>query len=580
MTRTAFDFETHAIDGWKAPVPVGVAINAHYYAFGHPTQNNCSFEDARNALANVWDSPIVAHNAPFDIKVAMQHFGLPYPKDCMDTLVMAYLDNPHAPSLALKWLAKGILHIEADEQAELNEWIKTNVKEVGKRKDYGAFIAYAPGELVGRYANSDTKMTDGLLRKLSSRLRAAGMEVPLRREMALQPVLAGMTARGIRVDRTNLEVDLWDAQELHETMLKEWPDIDIGSPAKLGKALIKMKLVDEKLLPRTPTGQVSTAGKNLLAAATSPEAKITMARIGYTKTLGKLIGTYMEPWLRFSAEDGHIHPNYSATRNDEDTGTRTGRLACADPNVMNVSNEFKPTAGLPPLPIMRQYLLPPEGAKWMVADFSGQEPRLAAHFAGGSMRRRFNENPRWGIYEHGMEQVKEKYGVTIERKPFKTVMLGLMYGMGKSKLAQQLGVDDNEAAAIKKLVIGVFPELKICIDEATHKWKADNSITTLGGRVVKCQPPTGQIQWDYKAFNMQIQGSAADQTKSVIIDFDKAYPNQLLTTVHDEVDPWFYPEQEAGIRECLSELANKSLPCSVPMLMDFVVGDTWNDATD
>lgn len=862
MTRTAFDFETAAITDWRAPRPVGVAINDRYYAFGHPTGNNCSFEDARTALASVWDTPLVAHNSPFDVRVAMQHFGLPYPKDCMDTMVMAYLDNPHAPTLALKWLAKGILHMEPDEQTDLNDWIRSNVPEVGKRKDLGAFISYAPGNIVAPYAIGDTLRTTGLLNKLSSRLRSAGMETALRREIALQPVLAGMTTRGIRVDTVNLEVDLWEAQDRHATMLKQVAhvigDINMGSPAQLGKALIKAGLVDENKLPRTPTGQVSTAGKNLIAAAKSPEAKKTLATIGYTKTLGKLINTYMEPWLRFAGHDGNIHPTYSATRNDEGSGTRTGRLACvaahtkiktsagykrideirlgdevfthkerykkvtrrwikgveamisikfstgdiltctmshrllrsdltwvtageiineyrkgvdgisgesrrsigviqefgyphsrgdsketwnflrerqpcskqlhggagaqgvgatslrgieargqkpdalkerkitspmerrsgrwvrildyftrwkaaicascsvrssvgtqgntatahspshrwqsiqqlhrqsnhlhkqgtqthtfftgtgqpestitainfsgdcevyditveddesylacgvfshnsSEPNIQNVSNEFKPVEGLPPLPIMRRYLLPPEGAQWMVADFSGQEPRLAAHFAGGSMRRRFNDDHRWGIYEHGMQEVKDKYGVTIERKPFKTVMLGLMYGMGKNKLSEQLGVAVEEADAIKRLVVGVFPELKICIDEATTKWKANNTITTLGGRVVKCQPPTGQIQWDYKAFNMQIQGSAADQTKSLVIDFDKAFPNQLMTTVHDEVDPYFYPEQEKEMKECLSELANTSLPCSVPMVMDFVTGHNWAEATD
>ena len=52
------DFETMGIEGRPKypPIPVGVSIKypgkkAKYWAFGHPTGNNCSFGEARSELA-------------------------------------------------------------------------------------------------------------------------------------------------------------------------------------------------------------------------------------------------------------------------------------------------------------------------------------------------------------------------------------------------------------------------------------------------------------------------------------------------------------------------------------------------
>ena len=51
------DFETEAIEPrpYYPPRPVGVAIRwpgrkTQYHAWGHPTENNCTFDDARRRL--------------------------------------------------------------------------------------------------------------------------------------------------------------------------------------------------------------------------------------------------------------------------------------------------------------------------------------------------------------------------------------------------------------------------------------------------------------------------------------------------------------------------------------------------
>ena len=124
------DFETEAIElrPKYPPKPVGVSIwlpeaeDPLYYAWGHPSGNNCSFEEGRKALAQVWGSELLFHNARFDTEVAREHLELPYPKDptrVHDTMFLLYLDDPQADSLSLKPSAHRVLGIPPTEQEAL-----------------------------------------------------------------------------------------------------------------------------------------------------------------------------------------------------------------------------------------------------------------------------------------------------------------------------------------------------------------------------------------------------------------------------------------------------------------------------
>ena len=81
------DFETMGIVARPhyPPVPVSVSIKRFgkrpkFYAWGHITGgNNCSWQEAKEALEKVWNSgePILFQNGKFDLAVAEEHFDLP-----------------------------------------------------------------------------------------------------------------------------------------------------------------------------------------------------------------------------------------------------------------------------------------------------------------------------------------------------------------------------------------------------------------------------------------------------------------------------------------------------------------------
>ena len=84
------DLETEAIQPRPKypPVPVGVSImrddrEPRYYAWGHPTENNCTKSEAAKVLKDIWRNasrtPILGQNLKFDLEVALEHFGLAIP---------------------------------------------------------------------------------------------------------------------------------------------------------------------------------------------------------------------------------------------------------------------------------------------------------------------------------------------------------------------------------------------------------------------------------------------------------------------------------------------------------------------
>ena len=122
---TIIDYETDGIEKRPEypPVPVGVAIkrasSCRYLAWGHPSENNCTRNDARDILRNhLKHDKCVFHNSAFDIDVGQTHLGLPFPNDFEDTLFLGYLRDPRQKSLSLKPMADHRLNMTPNEQQE------------------------------------------------------------------------------------------------------------------------------------------------------------------------------------------------------------------------------------------------------------------------------------------------------------------------------------------------------------------------------------------------------------------------------------------------------------------------------
>jgi DNA polymerase-1 len=488
---------------------------------------------------------MIFHNAPFDLSVATQHLGLPWPKDPLnihDTMYLVYLLDPYARTFALKPSAERYLNMPPEERDAVREWVLANVPGA-TYKGWGAHISKAPGGLVGRYAVGDVVRTRKLFDHCHGKVVELGMRPAYQREQLLMPILATGTKRGIDCNQAKLEEDMGTFEIAHTRVTNMifkmvGQEFNIDSDAQLIKVLENADAVVEWAY--TEKGNKSVARKNLHL---KPEFLPLRELLDYRGLLSTCLSTFVHPWLEQLRVDGKLHPEWNSTRGerskDAPNGTRTGRLSCSNPNFQNVPNPSDITvpAGLPPLPSMREYVLPPEGHVWLKRDFSAQEMRIMAHFAEGKLFEAYRKDP--DVDPHKMVQgiIKELLDMDIPRKHVKVTGFGIMYGMGVQKLADGLDVDYAQGKLTKEAYFAALPEVKVLAGATKRRGSMGEAIVTWGGRRY-FKEPHGDRDLSYKLLNYLIQGSAGDQTKQSIIDWDAARTptDVFLATVHDEVN--------------------------------------------
>jgi DNA polymerase-1 len=603
------DFETEAIDGnpvFAPPKSVGVSIKeeggeSRYYAWAHPAENNCSAADGRAALLSALHHDkegYLAHNAPFEAAILKAEYGYVQkdPLKVHDTQYLLFLSDPYARSFSLKPSAERVLGLPPDEQDAVKSWILAHVPGA-KPSDFGAYISKAPGALVGEYAKGDTDRTRALHDALMPRVLQAGMLEPYRREQKLMPVLCESTRRGVRVDTQRLARDIevyLGAKKLAEDYIhRALGDFNIDSDAELAACLDRAGQVTEWVL--TPTGRRSTARRNLVGRVKDPALLHAMA---YRGVLATCLGTFAGPWLEQALrEGGRVHPQWNQVRGDKGadgdmSGTRTGRMSCRGPNLQNVSTEFE---GLvtpdfiqkyfvtmreggwtgTDIPHMRDYLLPEEGHVWLKRDFSAQEMRIMAHFAEGKLYDAFKADSKTDPHDAVKRIIDGLIGGDMPRKYVKITGFGIMYGRGIPNLSSALGVDLDEGKRVRDAYYAALPEVQQLSYDTRNRGKRGQFIRTWGGRVYYREPdPVRDLS--YKLLNYLIQGSAADQTKQAMIDYDATRSDEhlLLAAVHDEINISVpLGDEERGMR-LLREAMNAER-FDVPFESEGFIGSNW-----
>jgi DNA polymerase-1 len=487
--------------------------------------------------------------------------------------------------LSLKPLAEKLLGLPPDEQQAVYLWLKRNFKGPFANGDkevtennFGAYIGYAPYEIVRPYANGDTFRTRGLHDLMMPQVIESGMKSAYDREIKIARIGYELENVGVRVNREALERDnekYLKLQKEQEPIIHKFlgDDVDLSKPRQLAAALERSPYANP--LPKTPTGLLSTAKDSLEACITEPEL---LRAIRYKNTLHTLTSNFYKNWIRFSERDGHVHPSWNQVKSP-DGGTRTGRFSCSEPNFQNVPTEFTSDTleGLD-IPFMRQYILPDEGEIIVPADYNGQEMRILAHYAEGRALEVYQEDPTADFHEIASKLIKQHTGLTVPRKLTKIVGFSLIYGSGVTKLAQQLGVDYYTAKQIKDAYFKVFPGLR----EFVNQFDKRDQVKTWGGRILPVEEPKlfkgSWWTFNYKLCNYLIQGSAADQTKQALINYDEYRKHgALLMTVHDELVisvPREHLKTEVTILRAAME---DQTGWDVPFRSEVKFGHNWHD---
>jgi DNA polymerase-1 len=414
---------------------------------------------------------------------------------------------------------------------------------------------------------------------------------PYDRERKLSPILVAATRRGVRVDRDlllNHQQTYSEALAMVEARVRatlESPDLNLSSPAQLGKALDNAGAVTHQVF--TPKGRRSVKREVLESTIADKGLRDDVIYYG---AIRKCLSDFIVKWLELSHTDGRVHPNWNQVRSRDDfgggKGARTGRLSCDHPNLQNPPNQYKieVPSDCPEPPTLRRAFLPEEGHVWLKRDFSGQEIRVAAHFEDGILLEAYQKNPSLDPHSMAQEMIKAVAGLEFQRPQVKITAFQIIYGGGPRAVSSQVGCTYEEAIQLINAYLRAFPGIKWLQTDTKQMGRQGMPITTWGGRRYYTEPAKYVDKYDrimsfeYKLLNYLIQGSAADQTKQCICDWEdmRGADDVFLATVHDEInisapaDIW--EESMDRLR-----LAMDQDLFDVPMRSEGFVGENWAD---
>lgn len=626
------DFETFKIEGPspKPPLPTSVAIkmpkkSTKVYIFGHPTGNNCSFSEARDAIIEAFNCKdgVCAYNLKFDLAVAEYWFGVERKniQHYHDAMILAFLQNPNSKSIALKPLSEDLLCMPPEEQDALADWLCNNrifwnfkvspSKKSSTKHPFGAYIAFAPGRIVKDYVKGDVDRTALLFKKLYKEISNNNMLDAYIREMKILLIIMDNERKGVRVNVDLLEKELKMYNDLHlfveQRILKilDKDDLNINSGSQVIKALIDRKLINLDKLGFTEKGSYKSDMDTIEACCTD---KNLIALLKYYSQLSTCLNTFMQPWYIVAKKYGRIFTSWNQVKSADggNKGTRTGRFS-STPNFQNIPKEFSPIFsekigdGYPkwrydkyykymPLPKMRKYILPEIGHVILDRDYSQQEVRILAHFEDGVLMQQYLRNPWTDGYTYTQEYVNTTFQRNYTRKIIKGIVLGTMYGMGNATCAEKTGLEVAEAREIRSIILDAFPGINDINNDLKYKAKNNEPFYTIGGRMYFCEEPIWfegkRISFEYKMINTLIQGSAADVTKQAIINLNEAIiknkaQNKMyfMLSIHDEIIVSCRSDFYIKGMQILKD-AMESVECDVKLLSEGTIGANLADLAD
>ncbi len=393
-------------------------------------------------------------------------------------------------------------------------------------------------------------------------------------EMPLAAVLADMESEGFLIDREGIAEygrELSAAAEAieHTVYFMAGHEFNINSPKQLATVLF-----EELGLPagkKTKSGYSTNAD---ILEKLAPDHEIVRSVLDY-RQLTKLYSTYIVGLLKVADESGRVHSSF------KQTGTATGRLSSAEPNLQNIPIRTEIGRNL------RKYFLPREGCLLVDADYSQIELRLLAHISGDeNMCRTFREggdihtSTAAAVFGVPEGEVTEQ-----QRKRAKAVNFGIVYGIGDFSLAGDLEIPVKQARAYIESYLGSYPGVSKYLKDTVEQAKADGYVTTMYGRrryIPEINGQNGMLRkfGERVAMNSPIQGSAADIMKLAMIGVSRALKEEgldarIVLQVHDELVLEASRKDAPRAGELLRREMEAAAALSVPLTVDLTVGERW-----
>lgn len=539
------------------------------------------------STAKVW----INHNVIFDAHFCSQE-GAEFTGELHDTLTLSKLHDSDRMSYGLKSLFVDWLNLSKEEQDSVAQYL-----ESAKSKDF----ADVPADILGDYACKDVRGNRLLYKFLLSK-KPTDNSLAWDNEIKLTPVLYDIEKDGMRVDKTELQIEtlkslqkqimFGDAlhklsgQEVNPNSNKQIYDLLCNN-----MSLPVMKLNEE-------SGNPSFDSDAFEMYLIHPEVLADERKLKTIQLLQKyreevhFMGLFLNPYSELNV-DGWLHPSYNQC-------VRTGRMACRNPNAQQLNSRAK---GL---------IHPPEGYGILSCDYSQIEFRLICHYIKDvEAIKAYNADPTTDFHQW----VADMCGV--KRKAAKCLNFGMGFGAGKKKVIKMLSSDpsviEDVSLKINKMIedgvisakdrIRVFniecqllaehlyntyherlPGIKQTSYRASDIAKRRGYVFNLYGRRRHLLP-----RFCYRGFNSVIQSCAADVIKDCVVKLSPRYNKKMrdvglkiFALVHDDCSSYLPLEAMRDcniVKEIKSTLEDSTVKFDIPIVMDVGFSEkSWADA--
>jgi len=395
----------------------------------------------------------------------------------------------------------------------------------------------------------------------------------------LLPVLARMEDAGVKIDLATLEqmstkLQREAAAKARDIYERCGVEFNINSPKQLGDVLFN-KLALPIPVKYGKGKKISTAVDVLEGLAA--EHEVPRLVLDY-RQLTKLKSTYVDalPAL-IRSHSGRVHTTFAQT------GTATGRLSSANPNLQNIP--IRTELGRE----IRAAFIAEPGHVLLAADYSQVELRLLAHFSKDKL---LVEAFRRGDDIHTLT-ASQVFGVpplmvtAEDRRKAKAVNFGIVYGLSPFGLSQQLGIEPSEARKFIDAYFEKYAGVRTFIDATLEQTRREQKVRTLFGRIrpipdINSKNATQRGFAERTAVNTPLQGTAADLIKLAMIRIDaeirkRGMKSRMTLQVHDEL-VFEVPENEVdAMKSLVREHMEKAHALEVPLLVEIGVGPNWRD---
>ncbi|MEW5945699.1 MAG: DNA polymerase I [bacterium] len=579
--RLCIDVETTGLDPHTCRI-VGVSLavepgRAFYVPTGHEPDRAgkkpprmLPLDRVLDLLRPVLEDPQIAkkgHNLKFDMSV-LDAAGVRLRGVEFDSMIAAYISEPHKRRRALKPLAEQLLNLR----------LRTYKDLCGEGKNEIPF-SMAPFDDAVQYACSDVDVVLKLEPLLIGELESKGLTRVFREiEMPLVPALARMEMNGVMIDVEHLRGISRKLARREDRIRADIErltgvEINLNSPKQVGELLF-----DRLKLPRQRRDSTDVSVLEKL----KDEHPAVPLIIEHRHT-NKLRSTYVDALPEMiNARTGRIHSSFNQTI------TATGRLSSSDPNLQNIPVRTEEGGD-----IRRAFVPPPGGFKILSADYSQVEIRLLAHLAGEpSLIEAFARGE--DIHTRTASEIfgVKPGDVTPDmRWRAKTINFSLIYGKKEFGLSQDLGIPRKEAGEFIENYFARYPKLKDFEDETREHVVRDGYVTTIFGRrryiPEAASGNAQQREFGFRAaVNARIQGTSADVIKLAMIRIHDEIENgrldaRMIMQVHDEL-VFEAPAKKLRaaaerVKELMETAADGYEKMSVPLSVDVSAGDNWRD---